>query len=86
MWWKEANTREKKYGLFTFSRQSWAPAHLLSQLGQLQAVWLAGGEKINLLRYLDSILDRNKETSSQKVYAKIFIISYLVFHIPQILT
>lgn len=41
---------------------------------------------MNLLRYLDSIVDCNKETCSQKVYAKIFIISYLVFHIPQILT
>lgn len=32
---------------------------------------------MNLLRYLDSILDCNMATCSQRVYAKIFINKYI---------
>lgn len=81
MSWKDANTRQKNKNSSHFRDRA---VLLLSQLGQLQAVSLAGGEQMNLLRYLDSIVDCNKETCSQKVYAKIFLISG--FHIPQILT
>lgn len=48
--------------------------HSLSvRAGQLQADCPEGGEKMNLPRYLDSIVDCNRATCSQRVYAKIFI-------------
>lgn len=71
---QEKRERKKRETVFTFLEPelcSDSPA--LAKLGQLQAVCPAGREKINLLRYLDSIVDCNRATCSQSVYAKIFI-------------
>lgn len=78
----ERPTHEKNKDLFFFHPHSpcileaeqCSCSLLLSQLAQLQAVGHAEeGKKKSLLRYLDSIVDCNKKTCSQKVYAKIFI-------------
>lgn len=67
-----------------FWRQSDAPTRLFSQLRQLQAVCPAGGcgGMMNLLRYLDSIVDCNKEKNCSEGVCNIFIISYLVSTFP----
>lgn len=66
-------TQEKK-GLFSHFRDRAVLRLTYShKLGKLQAACPAGREKMNLLRYLDSIVDCNRATCSQRVYAKIFI-------------
>lgn len=81
MSWKDASTREKMRTLHILETELCSYSHSLDSCRQLA---LHGGEQINLLRYLDSIVNCNKETCSQKVYAKFFLVPG--FHIPQILT
>lgn len=77
MSWKEANARrgKKQKGLFSHFLEAELCSNSLThtKLGQLQAVCPTEREKMNLLRYSDSIVDCNRATCSQRVYAKIFI-------------
>lgn len=75
MSWKEANARKKKKKdcFHILETELCSNSLTLTKLGQLQAVCPARREKMNLLRYSDSIVDCNRATCSQRVYAKIFI-------------
>lgn len=49
----------------------------LTKLDSCRQCVRLGEKRMNLPRYLDSIVDCNRATCSQRVYAKIFIYKYI---------
>lgn len=77
-------THEKKDSFQILKTELCSDLMYSHKAGQLQAVCATGWETMILPRYLDSIVDCNRATCSQRMYAKIYIYIYIIAAFPNL--